>query len=71
MKRKPLIRALTIVAGVALGLNIATGTALAETPVPHEPSPAQQKYECPDAENLNHVTGHGANNNDGYQSTCD
>jgi hypothetical protein len=54
--------------GVSVGLNVLTGTAFA---TPSITNPSDAKYDCGVIDNLNQVTGHGANNNDGYQSTCD
>ena len=83
MNHRSLIRVLTLVAGIAVSLNVMTASAFAARPLDQDPPAAAQatddgpppsstheKYECPDEENLNNVTGHGANNNDGYQSTC-
>ena len=69
--RRILRRSTQIVLGAALGLNLLTGIAGA-TPASTSStssSPSQAKYECSDSHHSN--TGHGANNDGGYQSTCD
>lgn len=70
--RKTITRAFTLIAGAALALNLSTGIASAEPPdtksVAHE-NPSKAKFECSDSHHSN--TGHGANNDEGYQSTCD
>ena len=71
MHRKTITRTLRILLGAALGLNVMTGAAFAEPS--SDPAtgtnPSQAKYECSDSHHSD--TGHGANNSDGYQSTCD
>ena len=70
--RSTIKRAFIFTAGVAFALNLTTGTASAEqpdTPVVVSSNPSDAKFECSDSHHSN--TGHGANNDDGYQSTCD
>src|SRR4051794_10319176 len=59
-------RVLIFTMGVGIGLNVLTGTAFA---TPSTTNPSDAKFECSDSHNSN--TDHGANNDDGYQSTCD
>ena len=80
MHRKTLTRTFSIALGAALGLNMMTGTAFAAAPastvgstdaavVTSPPDSEHEKFQCSDSHHSN--TGHGANNDDGYQSTCD
>ena len=70
MRCSTLRRVLIFGVGVGVGLNVLTGTAFATPSITHD-NPSDAKFDCGTIDNLNQVTGHGANNNDGYQSTCD
>ena len=73
MHRSTIRRFVLFTTGAAFGLNLFTGAAFAAPPTtpPNSDSatPAEAKYECHESHHSN--TDHGANNDDGYQSTCD
>jgi hypothetical protein len=86
VNRRTLTRAITFTTGVALGLNLLTGAAFAAPatpdvpantatgvvtadPSPHTSGPSDQVLECSPMHHSD--TDHGANNDDGYQNTCD
>jgi LPXTG-motif cell wall-anchored protein len=66
MRRRSLRRLGIFGLGVGVGLSVLVGAAAAE---PDEDNPSSAKYECSDSHHSD--TDHGANNDDGYQSTCD
>jgi hypothetical protein len=85
VNRRTITRAITFTIGVALGLNLLSGAAFAAPSTeatagaaaanvvisdsPDAGTPADAKFECSDSHHSD--TGNGANNSDGYQSTCD
>jgi hypothetical protein len=66
MRRRSLRRLGIFGLGVGVGLSVLVGAAAAE---PDEDNPSSAKYECSDSHHSD--TDHGANDDDGYQSTCD
>jgi hypothetical protein len=85
VNRRTITKAITFTIGVALGLNLLSGAAFAAPSTeatagaaaanvvisdsPDAGTPADAKFECSDSHHSD--TGNGANNSDGYQSTCD